>query len=68
MEADIIHFGNYVPDTRDISHGPPETTADAFDLDFIVLVNEVDRTVANRKCGDLTPVLDQLYAHALPDS
>ena len=45
METDIVHFGNDVPDPRDISHGTTETTADTFDLDFIVFIDEVDCTV-----------------------
>jgi hypothetical protein len=68
METDIVHFGNNVADPWDISHGPTETTANAFDLDFVVFIDEVDCTVANRKRGDLAPVLDQLHAHALTDS
>jgi hypothetical protein len=67
MEADIVHFGNDVPDTRDISHGTPETAANAFDLDFVVFINEVDRTVATCEGSDLPAILDQLDTHALPD-
>jgi hypothetical protein len=68
MEADIVHFGNNVPDPGNISHGPAETTANTFDLNFVVLIDEVDCTVAHRKRSDLTSVLDQLHAHAFPDS
>src|SRR5208337_1489130 len=67
VEADVVHLGDHVPDAGDIPHGTPETSADALDLDFVVLVNEVDRTVADGKSADLPPVLDQLDAHALPD-
>jgi hypothetical protein len=67
VEADVVHLGNDVPDARDISHGPAETAADALDLDFIVFVDEVDGTVANGKSADLSSVLDELDAHALPD-
>ena len=59
METDVIDFGNNVPDAGDISHGTPETAADAFDLDFIVFINEVDRTVADCKGAYLASVLDR---------
>ena len=68
MEADIVHLGNDIPDTWDISHGTPETSANAFDFDFVVFINEVDRTVTTSEGGDLPAILDQLDTHALPYS
>src|SRR5512136_1500872 len=67
MEADVVHLGDDIPDTGDISHGPAKTAANALDLDLIVFINEVDGTVTNRKRADLSSVLDQLHAHAFPD-
>ena len=49
MEADIVHFGNDHTDPGDISHGTPETSANTLNLNFIVLIDEVDCTVAYRK-------------------
>jgi hypothetical protein len=67
MEADIIDLGNDIPDTRDISHGTPEPAANTLNLDFVMLIDEVNCTIANRKCSDLTPVLDKLDTDTFPD-
>src|SRR5439155_5124735 len=40
--------------------------ADSFDEDLVVLVDEVDRAVADREGCDLPAVLDQLDLYALP--
>ena len=67
MKADVVHLGDHVPDTRDISHGPAETATDALNLDFIVLIDKVDGAIAYGECADLPAVLNQLDTHTLPD-
>ena len=63
MEADIIHFGNYVPDAGNISHGTTETTANAFDLNFVVLIDEVNRTgsATGRSAADAPEIDGVVY-------
>jgi hypothetical protein len=67
MEADVIDLGNDIPDTRDISHGTPKPAANALNLDFIMFIDKVDRTIPDCKCSDLTPVLDELDTDTFPD-
>ena len=67
MQADIIHLRYNKPDAGNITHGTSETTADTFYFDFIVLIDEVDSTVAYCKCRYLAPVLDKLNTNTFPD-
>lgn len=67
MEADVIDLGNDIPNARDISHGTPEPAANALNLDFIVLIDKVNGTIADCKCSDLAPVLDELDTDTFPD-
>ena len=43
--------------TGDISHRPAQAAADTFDLDLVVLIDEVDGTVANRNAVTCRPFL-----------
>jgi hypothetical protein len=67
MEADVIDLGDDIPDTRDISHRTTEPATNPLNLDFIVLIDKVDCTIADCKCSDLTPVLDELDTDTFPD-
>ena len=67
METDIVHLRDNKPDPGDITHRTSETTADTFNFDFIVFINEVDGTITDCKCRYLTSVLDQLNTNTLPD-
>jgi len=60
----IINLDDLPADTREVTFGAPHAAADAFDKNFVVLVHELDRPIAGRKCGDLLAVLDELHAHA----
>src|SRR6266566_758511 len=59
--VDLDHF---VPHPRDVPVRSAHASADPFDEDLVVLVDEVDRAVADREGCDLPAVLDQLDLHA----
>ena len=40
---------------------------DTLDLDFVMLIDEVDCAISYGKRADLAPIFDQLHPHALPD-
>src|SRR3990172_9223139 len=67
VEGDVVHLDDLVPDAGDVPVRPAHAAADPLDEDLVVLVDEVDRTVADGERGDLTAVLDQLDLHALPE-
>jgi nondiscriminating glutamyl-tRNA synthetase len=41
METDIVDLGDDISDAGDIPHRTAETAADALDLHFVMLINEV---------------------------
>src|SRR5204862_6703190 len=67
VEAHAVDLDHLVPHAGDVPVRPPHTAPDPFDEDLVVLVDEVERSVADSKGGHLSTVLDQLDLHALPE-
>src|SRR5436853_1754290 len=67
VEAHAVDLDHLVPHAGDVPVRPTHTAPDPFDEDLVVLVDEVDRSVADSKGGHLSTVLDQLDLHALPE-
>src|SRR2546430_3930862 len=67
VEAHAVDLDHLVPHAGDVPVRPTHTAPDPFDEDLVVLVDEVDRSVADGKGGHLSTVLDQLDLHALPE-
>src|SRR3990170_649596 len=67
VEGDVVHLDYLVPDAGDAPVRPAHAAADPLHEDLVVLVDEVDRAVADCERGDLPAVLDQLDLHALPE-
>src|SRR5205809_4247870 len=67
VEAHAVDLDHLVPHAGDVPVRPTHTAPDPFDEDLVVLVDEVDRSVADSKGGHLSTVLDQLDPHALPE-
>src|SRR5206468_10648307 len=65
VQAHAVHLDDLVSDARDVSVRPAHAAADPLDEDLIVLVDEVDRAVADREGRHLPAVLDELDLHAL---
>src|SRR5438046_2329411 len=67
VEADAVDLDHLVPDAGDVSIGTAHPAPDALDEDLVVLVDEVDRAVADREGGHLAAVLDELDLHAFAE-
>src|SRR5207237_3790579 len=67
VAAPVGDLDHLVPHAGDVPVRPTHTAPDPFDEDLVVLVDEVDRSVADSKGGHLSTVLDQLDLHALPE-
>src|SRR6266545_3577767 len=65
VERDAVHLDDLVSDAGDVAVRAPHAAADPFDEDLVVLVDEVDRAVADREGRHLPSVLDELDLHAL---
>src|SRR5438309_11497801 len=66
VEAHAVDLDHLVPHAGDVPVRAAHAASDPFDEDLVVLVDEVDRTVADGTGGHLTAVLHQLDLHALP--
>src|SRR2546428_12548981 len=67
VEAHAVDLDHLVPHAGDVPIRPAHAASDSFDEDLVVLVDEVDRSVAYGERGHLSTVLDQLDLHALPE-
>src|SRR6266550_7231164 len=67
VEAHAVDLDHLVPHAGDVPVRTAHAASDPFDEDLVVLVDEVDRTVADGEGGHLSAVLDQLDLHALPE-
>src|SRR5439155_620215 len=67
VQGDVVHLDHLVPDSGDVPVRPAHPPADALHEDLVVLVDEVDRAVPDRECGDLPAVLHELDLHALSE-
>src|SRR2546422_4190776 len=67
VQAHAVHLDDLVSDARDVSVRPAHAAADPLNEDLIVLVDEVDRAVADREGRHLPSVLDELDLHALTE-
>src|SRR5438309_6864701 len=67
VEAHAVHLDHLVPHAGGVPVRPAHAAPDSFDEDLVVLVDEVDRSVADGKGGHLSAVLDQLDLPALPE-
>src|SRR2546430_812499 len=65
VQAHAVHLNDLVSNARNVAVRPAHAAADPFDEDLIVLVDEVDRAVADREGRHLPSVLDELDLHAL---
>src|SRR3989454_11450614 len=65
VQAHAVHLDDLVSDARDVAVRPAHAATDPLDEDLIVLVDEVDRAVADREGRHLPSVLDELDLHAL---
>jgi hypothetical protein len=68
IKGDIIDFYDFESNARDIPVTSAHSTADAFDDDFVVFIDESDGMVARGKRSDLSTVLDKLDFDAFSDS
>src|SRR3972149_3986045 len=66
LEGDVVDLDHLVPHAGDVAVRAAHPSADSFDEDLVVLVNEIDRAIAGRERRDLAAVLDELNLHALP--
>src|SRR5947208_15175375 len=67
VASHAVDLDPLAPHAADAPVRPTHTAPDPFDEDLVVLVDEVDRSVADSKGGHLSTVLDQLDLHALPE-
>src|SRR5207253_5003434 len=67
VEAHPVDLDHLVPHAGDVPVRTAHSASDPFDEDLVVLVDEVDRPVADGERGHLSAVLDQLDLHALPE-
>src|SRR5437773_5652423 len=56
VEAHAVDLDHLVPHAGDVPVRPTHTAPDPFDEDLVVLVDEVDRSVADSKGGHLSTV------------
>src|SRR3990172_4496931 len=66
VQGDVVDLDHLVADAGDVPVRAAHAPADPLDEDLVVLVDEVDRPLADGERGDLPPVLDELDLHALP--
>jgi len=68
VERDTVYLDDLVADTGNITVRTTHASADTFDHDFVVLVNEVDGTVAGGESGQFVAVLDERDLDGLSDA
>ena len=68
IERNAVHLDDLVADTRNVTVRTTHASADTFDHDFVVLVDEVDGAVAGSESGELVAVLDQGDLDGLADA
>src|SRR2546428_657966 len=67
VQAHAVHLNDLVPHAGDVPVRPAHAASDPFDQDLVVLVDEVDRAIADGEGGHLPSVLDELDLHALAE-
>src|SRR5439155_1401448 len=65
--ADAVHLDDLVPHARDVAVRTAHAAADPFDEDLVVLIDEVDCSIADGEGRHLPAVLDELDLHALAE-